>query len=160
MKSLLIIICTIWACTSYGQRAVDAENDKSTSQDCYDQYAGLEIFKVVMTPPLITSHDYDALISSVEQTVRKMRLNKKQKTIITLKVIFPTEGKPCMYSLELNGDHLRDEKVQEIIFELTNINEYECGTQAKRKVICESIFDIIIKKGKLHDIQYDNVRFR
>ena len=145
---------------SIGQTEKDSSREKSIDHNCIDQYSGLEIFKVVATPPLITSHDYERLESSIEQTVKKLRLNKKHKSILTLEMIFPIEGKPCISDIELNGDYLKDEKVRELTFELESINEFECGRQAKHKVICQSIFDIIIKKGQLHDIQYDNVEFK
>lgn len=154
--SYLVLLTNI----SYSQTDKNSAYDRSEYQECIDQYAGLEIFTVVATPPLITSHDYEALISSVEQTVRKMRLSKKHKSVLTLTLIFPTEGEICINDIEINGDHLSDKEVGELIFELKSINEYESGKQDKEKVICLSIFDVIIKKGKLHDIQYDNVQFK
>ena len=158
-KTILQIFFLLITTNIFCQEKVVTEQEPRTQEDCREHFAGLEIFKVVETPPLIKSIDSEAIEESLISTVKKLRLDKGHKSIVTLKMFFPIKGAPCIHSIEIEGDILRDKKVQQLTDRFRNITEYESGRQRNRSVICEAIIDIIIKKGRLRDLQYTNLRF-
>jgi len=158
-KAILQIFFLLITTSIFCQEDAVTEQELRTQDDCKEHFAGLEIFKVVETPPLIKSIDSEAIEESLIRIVKKLRLDKGHKSIITLKMFFPIEGAPCIHSIEIEGDILRDKKVQQLTDQFRNIAEYESGRQRNRSVICEAIIDIIIRKGRLRDLQYSNLRF-
>ena len=158
-KNIIFILFLFLTVNIFCQDFSVIESKEYSQNDCKKDFAGLEIFKVVETPPVIKSIDSEAIEESLISIVKKLRLDKGHKSIVTLKMFFPIKGAPCIHSIEIEGDILRDKKVQQLTDQFRNIAEYESGRQRNRSVICEAIIDIIIRKGRLRDLQYSNLRF-
>ena len=161
-KYFLVSIVFLLPCCGtalFGQGDPDSEYTWHNNSDCTDWQDGMEIFKVVESPPKASKEEVKYLEERLSEEVVSMQLGSEFDSELKVQIIIPVEGSNCISAIGSNGDELSEEQSNLLFSEIQKYLWFEPGSQGTRLVNCMGFIYVVIESGVVASYSIANLGY-